>query len=72
MTTYVRTLLEAAGTREPEPAARQFVMLMEGAIVTALRERTPEAAHRARELATPAGTQLGPAASRRAPGERWW
>lgn len=51
VTAYVQTLVEAEGRREPEAVARQLVMLMDGAIVTALRERTPDAAHRAREVA---------------------
>lgn len=48
---YVEVLLTAAGAAEPAPLAAQFTLLMDGAIVTALRERTPEAAARARGVA---------------------
>lgn len=48
---YVRGLLVGEGVADPDALARRFVLLMDGAIVTALRERTPEAAGRAREVA---------------------
>lgn len=51
VTAYVRGLLDEAGVADPDAVAKGFVLLMDGAIVTALRERTPEAAGRAREVA---------------------
>ncbi|MCF2533244.1 TetR/AcrR family transcriptional regulator [Yinghuangia soli] len=48
---YVRGLLAADGVSEPGVLAEHFVLLMDGAIVTALRERTPDAADRARRVA---------------------
>ncbi|MDI2132843.1 TetR/AcrR family transcriptional regulator [Yinghuangia seranimata] len=48
---YVRGLLAADGVAEPDVLAGRFVLLMDGAIVTALRERTPDAAYRARDVA---------------------
>lgn len=49
--TYVEGLLDADAQLEPGPLARQLVMLMDGAIVTALRERGAEPARRARMVA---------------------
>ncbi|MEV7010941.1 TetR/AcrR family transcriptional regulator [Streptosporangium sp. NPDC051022] len=51
VTGYVESLLSAAGHRDPAALAPRFVMLMDGAIVTALRERSPGPAERAREIA---------------------
>jgi AcrR family transcriptional regulator len=48
---YVETLLTDAGVSEPAALAPQFALLMDGALVTALRERTPDAAFRARAVA---------------------
>lgn len=48
---YVAGLLRTAGRPDPEGLARQFAMLMDGAIVTALRERSPEPARRGRAVA---------------------
>lgn len=48
---YVETLLAAAGAPEPASLAAQFALLMDGAIVTALRERTSAPAVRARAVA---------------------
>ncbi|MYS87306.1 TetR/AcrR family transcriptional regulator [Embleya scabrispora] len=48
---YLEQLLTAAEVTEPALQARQFALLMDGAIVTALRERTPTPAARARRLA---------------------
>ncbi|GAB3830769.1 TetR/AcrR family transcriptional regulator [Dactylosporangium cerinum] len=51
VTTYVDGLLATAGYARHATLAAQFVMLMDGAIVTALRERTPAAAAVARSTA---------------------
>ncbi|MFI6581040.1 TetR/AcrR family transcriptional regulator [Embleya sp. NPDC050493] len=48
---YLEQLLSTAEVAEPALQARQFALLMDGAIVTALRERTPAPAARARRLA---------------------
>lgn len=48
---YLTHLLQAAGHPTPEPTARALHMLMDGAVVTALRERTPDAARRAKQCA---------------------
>ncbi len=44
-------LIRDAGLPHPATRAREFALLMDGAIVTALRERTPAAAARARTVA---------------------
>ncbi|MEV4139650.1 helix-turn-helix domain-containing protein [Dactylosporangium sp. NPDC049742] len=51
VTAYVDGLLAAAGYQRHTALAGQFVLLMDGAIVTALRERTPAAAGLARSTA---------------------
>ncbi|KAB1142525.1 TetR/AcrR family transcriptional regulator [Streptomyces luteolifulvus] len=51
VTTYVAGLLAQNGHAAPDELARRFVLLMDGAIVTALRERTPAAANEACTLA---------------------
>ncbi|WP_436773082.1 TetR/AcrR family transcriptional regulator [Yinghuangia sp. YIM S09857] len=51
VTDYVRELLADDGAADPDALAGSFVLLMDGAIVTALRERTIEPAARAREVA---------------------
>lgn len=51
ITAYLDTVLEAAGHAEHHELALQFMLLMDGANVTALRERTPAAAHRAKGIA---------------------
>ncbi|MDJ0347373.1 TetR/AcrR family transcriptional regulator [Streptomyces sp. H10-C2] len=48
---YVETLLTTAGAPEPAALAAQFTLLMDGATVTALRERTAAPAARARAVA---------------------
>ncbi|MEU8137341.1 TetR/AcrR family transcriptional regulator [Streptodolium elevatio] len=48
---YVRELLTADNVAEPDALAGRFLLLMDGAIVTALRERTSDAAHQARDVA---------------------
>jgi AcrR family transcriptional regulator len=48
---YLAGLLAADGFRDPRTLAPQLVMLMDGAIVTALRERTTEPADQARATA---------------------
>jgi AcrR family transcriptional regulator len=48
---YLDGLLAAGGYREHEQLARQFALLGDGAIVTALREGTTDAAVRARAVA---------------------
>ncbi|MFE6051465.1 hypothetical protein ACFQ6N_11940 [Kitasatospora sp. NPDC056446] len=44
-------LLRTADIPHPADRAKQFALLMDGAIVTALREGTPDAAWRARTIA---------------------
>ncbi|WP_117214553.1 TetR/AcrR family transcriptional regulator [Allorhizocola rhizosphaerae] len=51
VTSYVDGLLAAAGRPDHAALAEQFILLMDGAIVTALREGTAEPAHRARSVA---------------------
>ncbi|MBB4933337.1 AcrR family transcriptional regulator [Lipingzhangella halophila] len=51
VTGYVEGLLVSAGYTDPAALAEQFVLLLDGAIVTALRERTAEPARRARAIA---------------------
>lgn len=48
----VRSLLREAGVNKPEKLARQFLLLMDGAIVTAVRERKPGSANAAKKIAT--------------------
>lgn len=48
---YLKGLLADAGHPTPDELASQFALLVDGAIVTALRERTPQAAYRARRIA---------------------
>ncbi|TYC66518.1 TetR/AcrR family transcriptional regulator [Streptomyces sp. CB01881] len=47
----VEQLMRDADVPEPEVRAKQFALLMDGAIVTALREGTPDSAWRARGIA---------------------
>jgi len=49
---YVRTLLEESGYRESGALARRFMVLIDGAMVTASREHRPEVARHAKEMAT--------------------
>jgi AcrR family transcriptional regulator len=49
---YLAGLLEAAGVARPDGLARELMMLIDGAIVTALREGRPEAAKSARRVAS--------------------
>ncbi|TDC74029.1 TetR family transcriptional regulator [Actinomadura sp. 7K507] len=51
VTDYVGELLAKAGHAEHADLAAQFVLLLDGAIVTALRLRSPEPARRARTIA---------------------
>lgn len=51
VTDYVESLLIADHHPEPATLARQLVMLMDGAIVTAVRERSVAPAERARAVA---------------------
>jgi AcrR family transcriptional regulator len=51
LTGYLAGLLAAAGHPEPEATAPQLTLLVDGAIVTALRERSPAAAQMARGIA---------------------
>ncbi|WP_370149440.1 TetR/AcrR family transcriptional regulator [Streptacidiphilus sp. EB129] len=51
VTGYVETLLSTAGVAEPASLAAEFTLLMDGAIVTALRERSAAPATRARAVA---------------------
>jgi AcrR family transcriptional regulator len=48
---YLTELLAAAGQPDPEGLARQFALLIDGALVTAVRESSPDAAARAGEVA---------------------
>ncbi|WP_441250915.1 TetR/AcrR family transcriptional regulator [Kitasatospora sp. McL0602] len=48
---YLDGLLDGAGYQDHEGLARQLALLGDGAIVTALREGTPDAAGRARTVA---------------------
>ncbi|WP_225731983.1 MULTISPECIES: TetR/AcrR family transcriptional regulator [unclassified Nocardia] len=48
---YLAELLTAAGQPDASTLAKEFALLVDGAIVTALREGTPEAAARARAIA---------------------
>ncbi|WP_344678517.1 helix-turn-helix domain-containing protein [Saccharopolyspora taberi] len=48
---YLDELLESAGYREHRALAEQFMQLIDGATVTALRERSREPARRAGEMA---------------------
>jgi AcrR family transcriptional regulator len=51
VTDYVDRLLAAAGHADHARLAQQFILLMDGAIVTSLREGTTEPAERARAVA---------------------
>ncbi|MCP2322644.1 AcrR family transcriptional regulator [Hamadaea flava] len=51
VTAYVEGLLREHGVADAKTKAPQFVLLMDGATVTALRERTAEPADQARALA---------------------
>jgi AcrR family transcriptional regulator len=51
VTAYLSGLLKAAGVAKPDDLAHEFVMLMDGAIVTAVREGTPDAARAAKRIA---------------------
>lgn len=51
VTAYVAGLLAEGGHEDAEALARRFVLLMDGAIVTALRERTTVPAAEARTVA---------------------
>ncbi|MGW5308351.1 TetR/AcrR family transcriptional regulator [Nocardia thailandica] len=48
---YLTDLLTAAGHPTPAPTAAELALLIDGAIVTAVRENTPAAAHRAATIA---------------------
>ncbi|MGW4089105.1 TetR/AcrR family transcriptional regulator [Nocardia sp. NPDC004750] len=48
---YLNELLTEAGRSDAEELAAELALLVDGAIVTAVREGTPEAAHRARTIA---------------------
>ncbi|MBI3546476.1 MAG: TetR/AcrR family transcriptional regulator [Gammaproteobacteria bacterium] len=47
----VGALLSAAGVKKPEALAQAFLLLMDGAIVTAVRERKPGSAKAAKKVA---------------------
>jgi len=51
LTDYLDELLAAAGRADHAELAEQFVLLIDGAIVTALRERDARPAHRAKAVA---------------------
>ncbi|WP_232662454.1 TetR/AcrR family transcriptional regulator [Pseudonocardia sp. TRM90224] len=48
---YLDEVLAAAGYADHAELAEEFILLVDGANVTALRERTPAAAHRAKKIA---------------------
>ena len=47
----VRALLSEAGVKKSEELAKAFLLLMDGAIVTAVRERKPGSAKAAKKIA---------------------
>lgn len=49
--THIAAVAADSGLTDPEVLARQLVLLIEGAVVTAARERTTEAAHLAQAIA---------------------
>jgi AcrR family transcriptional regulator len=49
---YVDGLVAAEGRADHAALAAEFLLLIDGAMVTALRERTPAPAHRAKAIAT--------------------
>lgn len=51
VTAYLDELLVGAGRADHSALAGEFMLLIDGAIVTALREGTPDAARRARAIA---------------------
>jgi AcrR family transcriptional regulator len=51
LTVFLRKLLAEAGIAEPDPLAEQFMILIDGSIVTALRKGDPAAAKAARKIA---------------------
>lgn len=51
VTAYLEELLASAGHPEPAALAERFILLLDGATVTALRERSAEPARRAKEMA---------------------
>jgi hypothetical protein len=48
---YVRGLVEESGYRDAGSLAKRFMVLIDGAMVTAYREHSPQAARDAREIA---------------------
>ena len=48
---YVRSLLKESGYRDSGSLAKRFMLLIDGAMVTACRERSPDAARHARQIA---------------------
>jgi hypothetical protein len=63
LTGYLVQLLAEAGHADPETMAARLVLLVDGAIVTALRERSPAAAQVARGIAEVLLLERAPAAS---------
>lgn len=51
VTAYLAELLHATGISDAETLAHEFIVLMDGAIVTALREGSPRAAQSAKRIA---------------------
>ena len=47
----IRSLLSEAGVKKPEELAKAFLLLIDGAIVTAVRERKPGSAKAAQKIA---------------------
>lgn len=52
MKAYIEGLLTGAGQRHPRETAEKFMILLDGALVTALREGKPDAAFAAKEMAS--------------------
>ena len=48
---FVRSVLVAAQVNEAEELSKAFILLMDGAIVTAVREKNPDAAQAAKKIA---------------------
>ncbi|MEU3626939.1 TetR family transcriptional regulator [Amycolatopsis coloradensis] len=51
LTAYIRGLLDARGHTDTQALAEQFVLLIDGSIVTALRDRTARPAQQAKAIA---------------------
>lgn len=52
VTSYIAGLLELAGVSNPDSLAKEFIILIDGAVVTALREGRPDAGLSAKRVAS--------------------